>query len=56
MPPGQTRTEADTWINWAAARVEHLAPLNTPPLLPDNPEPRADDLRPFLEHWSPYGR
>ncbi|MFJ1648336.1 hypothetical protein [Streptomyces sp. NPDC088258] len=55
MPPGQTRTEAETWIDWAAARVEHLNPLNTPPRLPDIPEPRADDLRPFLGHWSPYG-
>ncbi|MGK5627259.1 hypothetical protein [Streptomyces sp. URMC 123] len=24
MPPGQTRTEAEAWINWAAARVERL--------------------------------
>ncbi|MFE1687438.1 MULTISPECIES: hypothetical protein [Streptomyces] len=55
MPPGQTRTEAETWIDWAATRVERLDPLNTPPRLPDIPEPRADDLRPFLGHWSPYG-
>lgn len=55
MPPGQTRTEAEAWIDWAATRVERLDPLNTPPRLPDIPEPRADDLRPFLGHWSPYG-
>ncbi|WP_229860815.1 hypothetical protein [Streptomyces litmocidini] len=55
MPPGQTRTEAETWIAWAATRVERLDPLNTPPRLPHIPEPRADDLRPFLGHWSPYG-
>ncbi|WP_223837666.1 hypothetical protein [Streptomyces venezuelae] len=55
MPPGQARREAETWIDWAAARVERLDPLNTPPRLPDIPEPRADDLRPFLGHWSPYG-
>ncbi|MFE7517638.1 hypothetical protein ACFU8I_41385 [Streptomyces sp. NPDC057540] len=30
-------------------------PADTPPRLPDIPEPRADDLRPFLGHWSPYG-
>ncbi|MEU3656581.1 hypothetical protein AB0E67_27975 [Streptomyces sp. NPDC032161] len=55
MPPGQTRTEAEAWIDWAAARVERLDPLNTPPRLPDIPEPRPDDLKPFLGHWSPYG-
>jgi len=55
MPSGQARSEAEAWIDWAAARVERLDPLNTPPWLPDIPEPRADDLRPFLGHWSPYG-
>ncbi|MCQ4200836.1 hypothetical protein M4J06_004799 [Streptomyces coelicoflavus] len=55
MPPGQTRTEAEAWISWAASSVERLDPLHTPPRLPDIPEPRADDLRPFLGHWSPYG-
>ncbi|MEU9999277.1 hypothetical protein [Streptomyces sp. NPDC050848] len=55
MPPGQARSEAETWIDWAAARVERLDPLKSPPRLPDIPEPRADDLRPFLGHWSPYG-
>ncbi|MGW0033966.1 hypothetical protein ACWDXD_29635 [Streptomyces sp. NPDC003314] len=55
MPSGQARSEAETWIDWAAGRVEHLNPLNTLPRLPDIPEPRADDLRPFLGHWSPNG-
>ncbi|WP_245239985.1 hypothetical protein [Streptomyces erythrochromogenes] len=55
MPTGQARSEAEAWINWAAARVELLDPLNTPARLPDIPEPRADDLKPFLGHWSPYG-
>ncbi|MER6461717.1 hypothetical protein ABT278_14735 [Streptomyces sp. NPDC001228] len=55
MPPGQTRTEAEAWISWAASTVERLDPLHTPPRLPDISEPRADDLRPFLGHWSPYG-
>lgn len=42
-PVGQARTEAEAWIDWAAARVERLDPLNTPPRLLT----RADDLRPF---------
>lgn len=55
MPPGQARTDAEAWISWAATTVERLNPLSSPPRLPDVPEPRADDLRPFLGHWSPYG-
>jgi hypothetical protein len=55
LPPGQTRTEAEAWITWAVATVERLDPLSTPPRMPDIPEPRADDLKPFLGHWSPYG-
>ncbi|MEV5878109.1 hypothetical protein AB0L75_28570 [Streptomyces sp. NPDC052101] len=55
MPPGQTRTEAEAWISWATATVERLDPLNTPPRLPGIPSPRADDLKPFLGHWIPYG-
>ncbi|WP_329009124.1 hypothetical protein [Streptomyces sp. NBC_01601] len=54
-PPGQTRTEAEAWITWAVATAERLDQLNTPPRMPDIPEPRADDLKPFLGHWSPYG-
>ncbi|MEJ8641142.1 hypothetical protein WKI68_05970 [Streptomyces sp. MS1.HAVA.3] len=37
MPPGQTRTESEEWINWAATTVECLDPLSTPPRLPDIP-------------------
>ncbi|WP_260848543.1 hypothetical protein [Streptomyces sp. SLBN-118] len=50
MLPGQARTEAEAGINWTSATVEHLDPLSTPPRLPDIPEPRADDLKPFLGH------
>ncbi|MEU9060998.1 hypothetical protein AB0D13_19625 [Streptomyces sp. NPDC048430] len=32
----------------APGPTEHTARL------PDIPEPRADDLKPFLGHWSPY--
>ncbi|MFC5204335.1 hypothetical protein [Streptomyces kaempferi] len=54
MPPGKARTAAEAWISWPADTVESLDPLETPPQLPDIPEPRADDLKPFLGHWSPY--
>ncbi|MFD8472293.1 hypothetical protein ACFV2E_09590 [Streptomyces globisporus] len=55
MEEARIRTEAAAWIDWAAARVERLDLLNTPPRLPDIPEPRPDDLKPFLGRWSPYG-
>ncbi|MFJ8691780.1 hypothetical protein [Streptomyces roseolilacinus] len=55
MPPGQAGTDAEAWVSWAAATVERLDPLSTPPRLPDVPEPRADGLRSLLGHWSPYG-
>lgn len=55
MPPGKARTEAEAWVSWAADTVERLDPLETPPQLPDIPEPRADDLKPFLGRLSPYG-
>jgi hypothetical protein len=34
MPPGQARTEAEEWLSWAAATVEHLDPLSTRPGCP----------------------
>ncbi|WP_393062378.1 hypothetical protein [Streptomyces sp. LN549] len=55
MPSGQTRTEAEAWIICAEATTERLDPLNTPLRMPLIPEPRADDLKPFLGHWNPYG-
>lgn len=30
-------------------------PLNGSPLLPEIPEPRTEDLQPFMHGWSPYG-
>ncbi|MFF7753116.1 hypothetical protein ACFZCP_28575 [Streptomyces sp. NPDC007971] len=50
MPPGQARTDAEAWISWAATTVERVDPPSSPPRLPDVPESRADDLRPFLGH------
>ncbi|WP_432065771.1 hypothetical protein [Streptomyces sp. C10-9-1] len=54
VPPRQARAPSEAWIDWAAATVERLDPLSML-RLPGIPEPRADDLTPFLGHWSPYG-
>lgn len=36
-------------------QAENLNPLLQPLKMPDVPEPKADELRPFLGGWSPYG-
>ncbi|MFJ9342655.1 hypothetical protein ACIRP0_25675 [Streptomyces sp. NPDC101733] len=55
LPTGTERDEAEAWIAWAAGHVQRLDPLNGTLRLPDIPEPRADDLQPFLHEWNPYG-
>lgn len=55
LPTGPARDEAETWITWAESHVQHLNPFNGSPLLPAVPEPRPEDLKPFLRGWSPYG-
>ncbi|MFC5724474.1 hypothetical protein ACFP1Z_30400 [Streptomyces gamaensis] len=55
IPAGPVKTDAEAWLTWAQTHLERLNPLSTPPRLPDVPEPRADDLRPFLHGWSPHG-
>ncbi|AXU11532.1 hypothetical protein [Streptomyces clavuligerus] len=55
LPPGPTRTDAESWLSWASGYVARLDPTNQPPRLPEIPEPRAEDLKPFLRDWSPYG-
>lgn len=55
LPTGQERTRAEAWLEFADVHLERLNPLSTNPQLPDVPEPRPDDLRPFLHGWSPHG-
>ncbi|MHA5055065.1 hypothetical protein [Streptomyces sp. SD15] len=55
LPPGPAREEAEAWIAWAESHVQRLNPLNGSPLLPEIPEPRTEDLQPFMHGWSPYG-
>ncbi|MET9999352.1 hypothetical protein ABZ069_20710 [Streptomyces microflavus] len=54
LPPGLERTKAEEWIEWAMGHVARAHPMAQPLRLPDIPEPRADDLKPFLRGWSPY--
>ncbi|MEU6396195.1 hypothetical protein ABZ867_04260 [Streptomyces cinnamoneus] len=55
LPTGTERDGAEAWIAWASGHVQRLDPLNGTLRLPDIPEPRADDLQPFLHGWNPYG-
>ncbi|GHJ97445.1 hypothetical protein SNE510_69640 [Streptomyces sp. NE5-10] len=52
-PAGQARTEAEAWIDWAAARVERLDPLNTPPRLLTSPNREPTTSDPFSGAGAP---
>ncbi|MEV4445603.1 MULTISPECIES: hypothetical protein [Streptomyces] len=55
LPPGPAREETQAWIAWAESHVQRLNPLNGSPSLPEIPEARTEDLKPFMHGWSPYG-
>ncbi|MEU4730784.1 hypothetical protein [Streptomyces sp. NPDC023588] len=55
LPPGLERTAAEEWMLWATEHVARAHPMFQQLRLPEIPEPRADDLKPFLRGWSPYG-
>jgi hypothetical protein len=40
---------------WARSRAADLDPLSHQPSMPQDPEPGPEDLRPYLEGWSPHG-
>ena len=50
-----TDARTDDWLAWAAKHADSIDPLLGPLFVPDAPEPRAADLEPFLNGWSPYG-
>ncbi|MEV0415039.1 hypothetical protein AB0I68_30665 [Streptomyces sp. NPDC050448] len=55
LPLGPAKDEAEAWIAWAENHVQRLNPLSGSPLMPEIPEPRAEDLKPFMHGLSPYG-
>jgi hypothetical protein len=47
--------EAAMWVKWARALAEQIDPLEMNLSLPDPPAHiSSEDLRPFLDGWSPY--
>lgn len=46
---------ASEWVAWARTRADALDPLATTPTTPEAPQDVSpEDLRPFLDGWSPY--
>ena len=46
---------AKEWHRWAEEWVASVDPLGQPLAMPAVPEPKPDDLKPFLKGWNPYG-
>jgi hypothetical protein len=47
-------TAAKEWHRWAEDWVASTDPLAYALAMPAVPEPRSDDLQPFLKGWNPY--
>jgi hypothetical protein len=47
--------EAREWLSWARAYATSLDPLGTLPSHPEQAELRPEDLKPYLNGWSPHG-
>ncbi|CAI7978113.1 conserved hypothetical protein [Frankia sp. Hr75.2] len=54
MDGAEAETAAE-WLSWATEHVARIDPLGTRLAMPVDPEPKADELKPFLGRWSPYG-
>jgi len=47
--------ESADWVAWARVLADSLDPLSAEPTMPETPaDVSADDLRPFLDGWSPF--
>lgn len=43
------------WLAWARRYAQSMDPLSRLPPMPTPKEPEAEDLKPYLKGWSPYG-
>ncbi|MEU5837757.1 hypothetical protein ABZ820_29360 [Streptomyces diacarni] len=46
---------ARDWLTWAHSYIQRLDPLSRLPAKPTPRESEAEDLKPYLKGWSPYG-
>jgi hypothetical protein len=51
----QARESGARWLAWAAGYRDDIDPLQQQLVMPPDPRPQPEDLRPFLRGWSPYG-
>lgn len=49
------REDGEAWLGFARGRLVRLDPFRRPIGMPEVPTPSADDLRPHLHGWHPYG-
>jgi hypothetical protein len=49
------RAAASQWVEWASAFAEWLDPLSRPIAMPEEVEPAAEALRPFMDEWNAFG-
>jgi hypothetical protein len=47
--------DAAEWLEWCTSDTESIDPLKRRLAMPDDPLPEADDLKPFLAGFSPWG-
>ena len=56
MYQGQERDGIVAHLDFAERRLDQLDPIGNPErILPEIPDPKPDDLKPYLHGWSPYG-
>lgn len=50
----QTGVDVD-WVDWARTHADEISPPDAPPIIPESFTPaNPDELRPYLDGWSPY--
>ncbi|WP_439655936.1 hypothetical protein ACSHWB_26260 [Lentzea sp. HUAS TT2] len=52
---GKMQDELAEWILWAKSYADRIDPTCEGLRLPEIPDPRPQDLKPYLGRWSPYG-
>ncbi|MGW7098395.1 hypothetical protein [Streptomyces sp. NPDC054838] len=56
-PEGDDAEVASTrqWLAWMHQYIRHLDPLTQLPAMPTAREPKPEELKPYLNGWSPHG-
>jgi hypothetical protein len=47
--------DAVEWLDWCMSNTENIDPLQRRLAMPKDPSPEAEDLKPFLAGFSPWG-